>query len=70
MTPLAKEAVAAFLMTSFLLGLITIALSILVGCSSDPLSKRHTSSPDTYIQGATSINDQIDQKVIILEHSR
>jgi len=68
--PYAKEITAGALMIIYFAILFLLILGSITGCASDPRSHLHNSSPDTYIQGASGINDQIENKAILLEHSR
>lgn len=70
MNPATKELIVGWLMAIFSAFLAGIFIISCTGCASDPLSLRHTSPPDTYIEGASNLNEQIDNKIIILEHSR
>jgi hypothetical protein len=70
MNPSTKELIAGWIMaifSAFLAGTLIISCT---GCASDTLSSRNTSLPNSYISGASNLNEQIDNKIIILEHSR
>ena len=70
MTPEFKELIVGWLMALFAAFLAGTIIMACTGCASDSLSRRPTSPPDTYIEGASNLNEQIDNKIIILEHSR
>jgi len=68
MSPHHKEELAAAIMAALVMILSLLVVANLAGCANNAV--RYTPSADGCIDTASSINDRIDYKAVLLQQSR
>lgn len=70
MKTLLREIMTGIIMMIYFFIIFSFIFVFMTGCSSNSNTIKHISTPNTYIEGATSINEQIDHKIVLLQKSR